>query len=525
MTSNSLPPLALASDRSLSRRGLLHAGLAAATAAAVTACGRDTKTTLAGFITPDSAEVRAAETRRKPGTVRDFQLTTTASQVDLGGRTVSTWTYDGRLPGSALRVKAGEVVRATLTNRLPQATTIHWHGLALRNDADGVPDVTQPSLAAGAQRVYEFAAPDPGTFWFHPHSGTQLDRGLYAPLIVEDPNEPLKYDDELIVVLDDWLDGVTGTPDAVLAELKKGMAGMGSTPSAGSDMGGMDMGHMGGMDMSGGHLLMGATSSLLGGDAGDVKYPYFLLNGRLPTAPRTHQAKPGTRLRLRIINAAGDTAFRLALGGHKMTVTHTDGFPVQPVETDALLLGMGERYDVLVTLTDGVFPLVALAEGKNATALSLIRTGSGRAPSATVRPRELDGRIVTYRDLKSTDAVRLPDRNPDRTITLKLTGGMDRYNWAFNAKPYDPKHIEPIRSGERVRIDYVNTTQMWHPMHLHGHTFALTNGGLRKDTAIVLPKQTLSTMLDANNPGIWMIHCHNVYHQEAGMMALLGYQR
>jgi FtsP/CotA-like multicopper oxidase with cupredoxin domain len=161
--------------------------------------------------------VRAAEARRNPGTVRDFRLTATAGSVDLGGLTVSTWSYDGRLPGPPIRVKAGEVVRATLNNQLPASTSVHWHGVALRNDADGVPDVTQKPIAAGGQFIYQFTAAHPGTYWFHPHSGTQLDRGLYAPLVVEDPREPLAYDDEWIVVLDDWLDGVTGTPDEVLA--------------------------------------------------------------------------------------------------------------------------------------------------------------------------------------------------------------------------------------------------------------------------------------------------------------------
>ena len=504
----------------MTRRNLLRAGLALTATGALAACG----TTQAALVAPDGPEVRDAETRRKPGTVRDFRLTATPATVDLGGLTVATWTYDGKLPGVPIRVKTGEVIRATLQNRLPEPTTIHWHGLALRNDADGVPAVTQPDLAAGGERVYEFTTADPGTYWFHPHHGTQLDRGLYAPLIVEDPDEPLTYDDEWIVVLDDWLDGVTGTPDEVLAELRQGMGAAGSASPGGADMGGMPGMSMGGVSM-GKHVLMGATSALLGGDAGDVKYPHFLLNGRRAGAPATYQGKPGARVRLRIINAGGDTAFRVALGGHRMTVTHTDGFPVQAVDTDALLIGMGERYDVVVTLADGVFPLVALAEGKNARALGLVRTGSGRVPAAGVRPRELDGRVVGYGDLTPTDEARLPDRQPDRTIRLELTGGMQRYDWAINGKPYDPRTIAAIRAGERVRIDYVNTTDMWHPMHLHGHTFAVGSTGLRKDTAIVRPRQTLSTVFDADNPGIWMIHCHNIYHAEAGMMTLLGYER
>jgi len=128
---------------------------------------------------------------------------------------------------------------------------------------------------------------------------------------------------------------------------------------------------------------------LLGGDAADVRYPYYLVNGRVRTAPRTFTARPGQRARIRIINAAADTAFRVALGGHTLTVTHTDGYPVNPVQAGALLIGMGERYDVQVSLGDGVFPLVALAEGKNSTALALVRTAAGSAPPATIRPAEL----------------------------------------------------------------------------------------------------------------------------------------
>ncbi len=104
------------------------------------------------------------------------------------------------------------------------------------------------------------------------------------------------------------------------------------------------------------------------GDVGDIAYPHYLINGRVPTAPRTLTAKPGQKVRVRIINAAADTLFRVALGGHMLTVTHTDGYPVQPDETRALYLAQGERVDVLVTLADGVFPLVAAAEGKQGRA-------------------------------------------------------------------------------------------------------------------------------------------------------------
>ncbi|MEV4889837.1 multicopper oxidase family protein [Nonomuraea sp. NPDC055795] len=491
----------------IDRRTLLKTGIGLLGGAALTACAPPAP----AFVGPADARVRAAEQARRPGRIRDFRLTAAESQVDLGGTVVRTWAYDGRVPGHPMRVTAGEVVRARLANQLPADTTIHWHGLALRNDADGVPGVTQAPIKAATEYTYAFTAAHPGTYWFHPHSGTQLDRGLYAPLIVEDPNEPLGYDDEWVVILDDWLDGVTGSPEDVLAELSRGMS-----------MPGMDHGDPSSTGM-GKHMLMGATSPLLGGDAGDVRYPHFLVNGRVPAEPATFRAKPGTRLRIRLINAGGDTAFRVALTGHRLTVTHTDGFAVQPKDVDALLIGMGERYDVLVTLKDGVFPLVALAEGKAAVARALVRTSpQAAAPKLGHRPRELDGEVARYAKLQPHERVRLPQRRPDRTVRLELTGTMAAYDWAINGKRYDPETVAPVRSGERVRLSFVNRTTMWHPMHLHGHTFALPSG-IRKDTVIVLPGSTLDVDFDADNPGLWMIHCHNIYHAESGMMTLLGY--
>jgi FtsP/CotA-like multicopper oxidase with cupredoxin domain len=490
-----------AASSGVTRRTVLRAGLAAAGGSLLAACTADQDASR--FVAPDGDEVRAAEARRPAGLVREFSLTPTASTVDLGGLTVATWSFDATIPGRPIRLKAGEILAATVHNGLPVDTSVHWHGLSLRNDADGVPGLTQAAIAPGASASYRFAVATPGTYWFHPHVGTQLDRGLYAPLIVEDPNEPLSYDDEWVVVLDDWLDGVTGTPDDVLAELRRG----------------------GGMMNRGGHAMTGASSSLLGGNAGDVRYPHFLLNGRLSTAPVTLAGRPGNRIRLRFINAGSDTAFRVALGGHRLQVTHTDGWPVRPVETDALLIGMGERYDAIVTLADGVFPLAAWAEGKAASAFAIVRTGVGAPPSQAVRPRELDGRILTYRQLQPADAVALPARDPDRTLRLNLTGGMMGYDWGFNGRGHDPGHFEAIRAGERVRLDLVNTTTMWHPVHLHGHTFAAGDTGLRKDTVIVLPGQTMPIAVDADNPGRWMLHCHNAYHAEAGMMTQLGYLR
>lgn len=484
-----------------------------------------------GYVDPAGPEVKAAEAARKAtGPVTEVKLTATATTLDLGGgRSVRSWAYGDELSGQEVRATAGGTLALTLANNLPAATSVHWHGLALRNDMDGVPGLTQRDIAPGGSFAYRFAVPHPGTYWFHPHTGVQQDRGLYAPLIVEDPKEPLAYDKEWVVVLDDWIDGVDGqTPDAVLAELRKGSnpgrhaAKHGSaTPSPSGSPSPKSS-----AAAKPPRLLVGADSDILGREAGNVAYPHYLVNGRVPEDPAVFTASPGDRIRLRIVNAGADTAFRLVLGGHELTVTHADGFPVEHARTNALLLGMGERYDVLVTAKDGVFPLTALAEGKGRSALAVLRTGAGTAPTPGTRPAELDGAPLRAESLRPAESVALAPREPDRTVELRLTGSMARYNWGFDGAPYTPEQRHPVKAGERIRLEFANATPMWHPVHLHGHTFALAGeaGGARKDTAILLPGARLTVEFDADNPGLWMTHCHNVYHSEAGMMTVLGYQ-
>jgi FtsP/CotA-like multicopper oxidase with cupredoxin domain len=528
------------------RRTVLRSGLAVAALGALGGASGCTANPTASpgrraLIGPGSTQVAAAEAARQAdGRTVLAGAAPVAGRVDLGGPVVQTWSYAGQIPGPEIRARKGDVIQTLLVNQLPTATTVHWHGVAIRNNMDGVPGMTQDPVPAGKEFTYRFTAADPGTYWYHPHAGVQLDRGLYGPLIVEDPSEPADYDHDWTVVLDDWIDGTGYTPDQVLAGLRQGMGSMGGmgmvAASPSPAMSGMSGGPAASPSPTGsaghstpGPVLSGARSRLLGGDAGDVRYPFYLINGRVRTAPRTFAASPGQRARIRFINAGADTAFRVALGGHTMTVTHTDGYPVVPARAEALLIGMGERYDVQVTLGDGVFPLTALAEGKNATALALVRTAGGGPPAATVRPRELNGALAHYAVLRPAVPVRLPDRQPDVTHRLQLTGGMARYNWGINGQSFDMSRPDALRflmhQGQRVRVIFANATAMYHPMHIHGHTFQVNQAGPRKDTVIVLPGQQVTCDFDASNPGQWMTHCHNLYHApQGGMMALLSYE-
>src|SRR5215207_1747834 len=207
----------------MSRRRMLATLLGAGAAVGLSACGLGAKPSPVG-----PAAVRAAEANRaSTGRVRYLDLQARVTQVDLGGPVVNTWTYGDSLPGQPLRATAGDRMRIAFRNHLPMHTSVHWHGLAIRNDMDGVPGLTSPEVVPGGSFDFDFIVPDPGTYWLHPHTGLQLDRGLYAPFIIDDPAEPGAYDAEWVVVLDDWTDDVGPSPEQIFATLTRNGAGAG----------------------------------------------------------------------------------------------------------------------------------------------------------------------------------------------------------------------------------------------------------------------------------------------------------
>lgn len=480
------------SNVELTRRQVLAGLLGAAAAAGLAACASGAP----DLVGP--SRVAAAESARPTtGAVRTYRVAAGPVDVDLGGRVVPTWAYGGTVPGAPIRANPGDLVRVDFANDLPQETSVHWHGLAIRNDMDGVPHVTSDPVLPGGGFAFEFVVPDPGTFWFHPHTGLQLDRGLYAPFIVDDPAEPGGYDAEWVVVLDDWTDGVGPSPEDIYAGLRGSGGGM-----------------------TGMHGMHGGTG------AGDVDYPLYLVNGRAPSDPDVLVAKPGQRARLRIINAAADTIFDVALGGHVLAVTHSDGFPVEPMTAGSVRIAMGERYDATVVLADGVFPLAAVPLGKSGAAQALVRTGAGSVPDVGARPEGLTGPPLTAARLRAAAGAALPPRDPDRVQDLVLAGSMGRYVWTINGRTYDDTVPLTVRQEQAGRLRIVNRSMMHHPVHLHGHTFQLGPAGgvgARKDTLLVPAMGAAEVDFAADNPGQWMIHCHNAYHAEAGMMTRLDY--
>lgn len=427
-----------------------------------------------------------------PAAPPSLRLQPAPMTLDLAGRPARTWGY-GTVPGPEIRLRAGDTLRVRVDNGLPDDTTVHWHGLAPPNAMDGVPGITQDPVQPGASFTYAFPTPVAGSFMYHAHVGMQLDRGLYGPLVVEPRDEPLAYDREYTLLLDDWADGLDDDPAHADHGGRPAEAAVDPDP---------------------------ATAVSFGGRS----YPLVLVNGRPPDDPPVLEGRPGDRIRLRVMNVAADTGFRFAVAGHRLTVTHTDGMPVEPLVVDALQLGMGERYDVLVHLDQGggAWQVGVAPEGGPGWGRAVLRyTGSpvSAAPASDVWVPELGGRLPAYEELVSLEP--LPAGHPDRVFDLALDGTR------IGGQSYPDADPLAVAEGERVRLTLRNTGAKWHPMHLHGHHFQVLTGSGRgpvKDTVAVPARGGVVTIdFLATNPGRWLFHCHNHHHMEDGMVRLVRY--
>jgi FtsP/CotA-like multicopper oxidase with cupredoxin domain len=442
--------------------------------------------------------------------VREYRFSASKSRIDLGvGPKFWAWTYNGHVPGPEIRVKEGETVRVVLKNYLPEETSIHWHGVPVPNAMDGVPGVTQKGVMPGEAFVYEFVARPAGTYIYHSHARYQLDQGLYGPLIIEPSRETRSYDREYTLLLEDWVMKDGG-----------GVANTNRRPA---------MGMMRGM--------MGRASRQGDGPLLEPVYDAYAANGKVYPAIEPIKVRRGDKVKLRIANPSSATIYDLCLAGHSLTVTHADGRPIQPIETDILRIGMGERYDVeFVAGNPGYWLLSARPTpqsgdltGFGESTLRVPVRYEGTVTDAPVSPDFGPGlRFVTPWDMKSLGPDSSPGlERPALFISQTLSGGMHSPYWTINGQVYP--NVEPIRidRNKPVRIGYWNRSMMPHPMHLHGHFFKIVNPNLpperwiQKDTVIVNPTERVEIQLVADNPGRWFHHCHNLYHMMAGMANVL----
>ena len=300
---------------------------------------------LAGFESLLPAYARPGSIHRGDG--GPIELTIDKQTLDIGGRRVSAIAVNGTVPGPLVRLREGQEAVIRVTNRMKdEDASIHWHGLLLPFQMDGVPGLSYPGIRPGETFTYRFPVRQNGTYWYHSHSALQEQLGVYGPIIIDPADsDPVHYDREHVVVLSDWL---SGNPEDMLAKLKKqssysnyqrqtlgdfigdaSKAGLGATVKDRWEWAKMRMDPTDIADITGHHFT-------------------FLMNGLAPESNWTGVFKPGERVRLRFINAAAMTFFDVRIPGMRMTVVQADGQNVKPVTVDEFRIGIAETYDVIV---------------------------------------------------------------------------------------------------------------------------------------------------------------------------------
>ncbi|WP_430419741.1 copper resistance system multicopper oxidase [Phenylobacterium sp.] len=514
---------------------------------------------------------------------KEIALTIDHAPLRINGRAGHGIAINGTVPGPLIRLKEGQNVRIAVTNRLSEDTSIHWHGLILPFQMDGVPGVSFPGIKPGQTFVYEFPIVQAGTYWYHSHSGLQELEGHYAPLVIDPKGaEPQPYDREHVIVLSDYS---FTHPHVLMKKLKQEgghfnrqkqtVAGL----LAGKDQWLKDRVEWAAMRMDATDILDVTASTY-----------HYLANGHGLQDNWTGLFTPGERVRIRLVNAAAMTLFNVRIPGLAMTVVQADGQDVRPLEVDELQIANAETYDVIVTPTeDRPYALVAEAADRSGLVRATLSPRPGLvadAPPLRARPiltmkdmgmdmaghagmdhgggghtmsmldpknapqvrqgpgvqmispmpvdRVADrptgletepGRILTYASLIALQPN--PDtRPPSRSMDIHLTGNMERFMWAFDGEKFSEitKPI-PFRRDERVRVTLVNDSMMNHPIHLHGHFMDLVNGHPgqhpRKHTINVMPGGKATFDLTADAPGDWAFHCHMLLHMHAGMFKVV----
>ena len=304
-----------------------------------------------------------------------LHLDIASAEVNFTGRRSVATVVNGSLPGPVLRLREGDLFQASVRNQLPVATAIHWHGLLVPADMDGVPGMSFGGIAPGAHFDYRFALRQSGTYWYHAHAGFQEQTGLYGPLIIEPRNsDPFAYDRDYVVMLSDWSDTA---PQRILSRLKKQASYYNHQQRTLGELV-ADIHSKGAAAVFAERRQWGAMR-MSPTDRADVDastYTY-LLNGQTPAANWTALFKPGERVRLRFINAAAMTYFDVRIPGLHMTVVAADGQLVEPVRVDEFRLAAAETLDVIVELRE--------ARAYTVFAQSLDRSGFARgtlAPTA-----------------------------------------------------------------------------------------------------------------------------------------------
>jgi FtsP/CotA-like multicopper oxidase with cupredoxin domain len=437
--------------------------------------------------------------------------------IEVNGKTASV--YGVRQPNGTFGIttEVGKPFRVRVENGIDEPSLIHWHGLTPPWQQDGVPGISGPPIPAGGSADYDFPLRFGGTFWMHSHQELQEQGLMAAPLIIHDERDR-PDEQEVMVMLADF----SFTPAGQIFENLKNsgsMAGMAKPTAAMASTSSMKM-------------AAPMSTGQSGPDLNDVKYDAFLANDRTLADPETVKVEPGGRVLLRVINSSSMSAFHVGLGALDGELIAVDGFAIAPIRGHEFPVAVAQRLDIRISLPPGpgAYPVLAQLEGeRNRTGIILVAAGApvGRIPGAAETPSP----ALTL-DLERTLRAQKPlaPRKADRVHILNLTGEMAGYVWSINNVVWN-KDTPPlaISEGERVELVFVNQTPMPHPMHLHGHEFQVVEidgerfPGAVRDTILVPPGRRVVVAFDANNPGWWALHCHLLYHMDAGMFTTIKY--
>lgn len=413
--------------------------------------------------------------------VRRFTLTAQTATVSLGsGVQLPAWTFNGIAPGPTLRVRQGDLVVVTLVNHLSFGVTIHWHGVSVSNAADGVAGVTQDAVKPGQSYVYRFIANDPGTYWYHSHqlSYAETSGGLYGMLIVDPVVQTIHADVDLNVALHQW--------------------------------------------------------------NGSNNQSMLALNNTLSTL--NSSAQPGQWVRLRIVNTSSTSSGipqLVTLVGAPFKVVALDGHDLnapQWLNAVPLPLASAQRYDLLFQMPErGQVALVISADNQRYQATPALVMGQGGVPTSlpAVTQQWFD---LSHYGQPAADAIE-SQSHFDATYNVTLNNqpgnslGRMGMTYTLNGKVFPDTGMIMLKEGQLIKLHLDNQSDLYHPIHLHGHVFTvlsyadhpLSGSPVHLDTIDVPPHTVVDVAFYANNPGIWMLHCHNFLHANWGMDMMVMY--
>lgn len=477
-------------------------------------------------------------------------------------------TVNGSVPGPTLFFKEGDTAVIRITNGMKEVSSVHWHGLLVPAEMDGVPGLNGFSgIQPGETFTARFELRQSGTYWYHAHSEGQEQEGLYGALVILPKEEDeIKTERDVVIVLSE---SHLQTPERLLSSLKtlhgsdqgEGHAHAHQRAHAHYDDSDQHA-HAQHHDHMHDHEQLHeekerhghaahkpVTSSQEEGalergvdpfppEHTDVEGYHFLLNGKEGKTPEQSWVgsfKKGERIRLRLINASAMSTYDVQIPSLTLQVVAADGQDIVPVEVDALRLSPAETYDVVIQPQEEKrYRILAASADRTGGAVGMLApllkaasTPDTSVPIVSLAELSRTPRVLTYKDLQA----RKPREKvlpPEQTVFVHLEGNEDTYQWALNGSSDESgqqKKPFSFRNGERLRLVFENDTEMAHPMHLHGMFFQLENGQPperlpNKHTVTIHPGERLSVLLTADAAGLWAFHCHLLYHMLGGMMEI-----